>query len=132
MHSSRADAATYRNVGAEPIAVLPARIVGIEDEQNVRLTKSSLADSHSEGSVTHPSTSRANEVQQSQEHVLRDGLMFIGWHREDLDRAVGEFNQSPAVVGQLEVLLFGPEALDWSQIQNSVVVRRCNPQSASL
>jgi hypothetical protein len=48
--------------------------------------------------------------------------MILGWHRQDLNDPVGEFDQTIRLVGQFQVLLDAPEALQRIKVDLGLVV----------
>ena len=65
---------------------------------------------------------------QGEEQMLRDGLVAVRWHGQDLQMAVGEFEQQLGVVRQLEILRLCPEPLERIEVDDRVGVRSDDPQ----
>lgn len=48
--------------------------------------------------------------------------MILGWHRQDLNDPVGEFDQTIRLVGQFQVLFDAPEALECIEVDLSIII----------
>jgi hypothetical protein len=66
--------------------------------------------------VKHRATDPLYKGEQGQEKAARDRLVFASRHRQDLHRAFGELNETICLVSESEVLLLGPETLQWQEI----------------
>src|SRR5262245_43769255 len=58
--------------------------------------------------------------------------MLTRRHRQHLDNAIGELDQSVGLVGQLEILLRGPETLQRAEVEDQFVLLPQHPQSRLL
>lgn len=54
--------------------------------------------------------------------------MLVGHGGQHLDRAVGELDQVPGVVGEGEVLFLGPQPLEWAQVDAQAVALPHQPE----
>ena len=103
-------------VGTKPVAILAARVAGLAHQQNIRLAL--LAGPHLKPERGHKHLS-AQRLQESPQQIIEkqhDYLMFIRWQGQNLDHPIGELYQMPRLIGQSEILLFGPQALKQAQI----------------
>ena len=63
---------------------------------------------------------RREELVKRQEQGLEDGLMAVCRHRQDLEIAVVEFDQSRCLIGEPKIGVFRPGALRGQQVDDEV------------
>lgn len=90
---------------------MPARIVRIQQHQEVWLTKRSRVHLHPQRCVEYRTAQPVYDIEESEEEQAREGLMLVRRHRQNLDDAIGEFDQLIGMICQPEILLDRPEAL---------------------
>jgi hypothetical protein len=95
-------------VGAEPVAVLAARVGGRKEQQKSGFAQLSRANPQPQGGKEHVAAPGFEEFVKGQKQKLEHHLMLVGRRGQHFQEAVGELDQAAAVVGQDEVLFLAP------------------------
>ncbi len=103
-------------VRPQPVAVLGTRVVGIQEEKQVRLAEFARPHAKAQGGEVDHTTARFQEGDEGQEQTLEDGLVVVSRRGENLEIAVGEFDEVVGVVGHPEVAFIAPLPLPRQQV----------------
>ena len=99
----------YDQVGASPVGIAAARVVGIGQIEQIRLPISTGCDIEPQRRQAHGPACTAGKGHEEQMQIAKNCLVPVGGHGQDLHEPVGEFDEQIGV--ECKVVGLTPTAL---------------------